>query len=114
MKQILLPLVMGLLVSLGCRKISGQDVRYEPTPMPVVHAMSRCGVTGRQLTVHNESVRTSLTKIRFPEIAGCAHVVVSETVYRLTGSKPVRLARATINSPSSLRWSGNWRVPSTR
>ena len=35
-KQIMLRLVLGLLVSCGCGKIPGQDVRYEPTPMPVV------------------------------------------------------------------------------
>jgi SAM-dependent methyltransferase len=39
MKQIRLWLVVGLLVSFGCREIPGQDVRYEPTPMPVVRAM---------------------------------------------------------------------------
>jgi SAM-dependent methyltransferase len=28
-----------LLATLGCRTIPGQDVRYQPTPMPVVRAM---------------------------------------------------------------------------
>ncbi|RPH62817.1 MAG: SAM-dependent methyltransferase, partial [Acidobacteria bacterium] len=39
MKRIILQLVLGLLVSFGCRTIPGQDVRYEPTPMPVVRAL---------------------------------------------------------------------------
>jgi SAM-dependent methyltransferase len=30
---------MASLVSLGCQAIPGQDVNYEPTPMPVVRAM---------------------------------------------------------------------------
>ena len=32
-------LLLILLVSAGCRTIPGQDVRYEPTPMPVVRAL---------------------------------------------------------------------------
>ena len=39
MKQIIVALVLGLLASLGCDTIPGQDVRYEPTPMPVVRAL---------------------------------------------------------------------------
>ena len=39
MRPIMLRLVLGLLVSFGCRTIPGQDVRYEPTPMPVVRAV---------------------------------------------------------------------------
>ena len=39
MKPIMLRLVLGLLVSAGCGKVPGQDVRYEPTPMPVVRAL---------------------------------------------------------------------------
>ncbi len=32
-------LVVGLLAVCGCQPIPGQDVRYEPTPMPAVRAM---------------------------------------------------------------------------
>jgi SAM-dependent methyltransferase len=39
MKQMPRALVMGLLMTLGCRTIPGRVVRYEPTPMPVVRAM---------------------------------------------------------------------------
>lgn len=39
MKGMPLPLVVSLLITLGCRTIPGQDVRYEPTPMAVVRAM---------------------------------------------------------------------------
>ena len=53
MKQIGLPLVMGLLVSFGCRAIPGQDVRYEPTPMPVVRAMLELADVGPQDVVYD-------------------------------------------------------------
>jgi SAM-dependent methyltransferase len=39
MKQTIVALVLGSLASLGCGTIPGQDVRYEPTPMPVVRAL---------------------------------------------------------------------------
>ena len=39
MKPPLLPLVLGWLVVSGCGTIPGQDVRYEPTPMPAVRAL---------------------------------------------------------------------------
>lgn len=48
MKHISIPLVVGLLVSFGCRTIPGQDVRYEPTPMPVVRAMLKLADVGPQ------------------------------------------------------------------
>jgi hypothetical protein len=53
MKQISLPLVMGLLVSFGCRTIPGQDVRYEPTPMLVVRAMLELADVGPQDVVYD-------------------------------------------------------------
>jgi methylase of polypeptide subunit release factors len=53
MRQISLPLVMGLLVSFGCRTIPGQDVRYEPTPMPVVRAMLELADAGPQDVVYD-------------------------------------------------------------
>lgn len=45
-----LPLLAGWLLSSGCRTIPGRDVRYEPTPMPVVRAMLQmAGVTARDV-----------------------------------------------------------------
>lgn len=53
-EQIMLRLVLGLLVSLfGCRTIPGQDVRYEPTPMPVVRAMLELADVGPQDLVYD-------------------------------------------------------------
>jgi SAM-dependent methyltransferase len=53
MKQIPLPLVIGLLTMLGCRTIPGQDVRYEPTPTPVVRAMLELADVGPQDVVYD-------------------------------------------------------------
>lgn len=39
MKPVVPRLVLGLLLSSGCGSIPGQEVRYEPTPMPVVRAL---------------------------------------------------------------------------
>ena len=45
MKPAIVGLVLAWLVSFGCGTIPGQDVRYEPTPMPVVLALlDRAGV----------------------------------------------------------------------
>jgi SAM-dependent methyltransferase len=48
MKPIVLRLVLALLVSTGCGTIPGQDVRYEPTPMPVVRALLELAEVGPQ------------------------------------------------------------------
>ncbi len=53
MKPIILTLVMGLLVSFGCGAIPGQDVRYEPTPMPVVRALLELADVGPQDLVYD-------------------------------------------------------------
>jgi cyclopropane fatty-acyl-phospholipid synthase-like methyltransferase len=53
MKPIMLRLVLGLLVSLACRTIPGQEVRYEPTPMPVVHALLALADVGPQDLVYD-------------------------------------------------------------
>ena len=53
MKQIIVPIVIGLLVSFGCQTIPGQDVRYEPTPMPVVRAMLELAEVGPQDLVYD-------------------------------------------------------------
>jgi hypothetical protein len=53
MKQIIQPLVIGLLVSFGCRTIPGQDVRDEPTPLPVVRAMLELADVGPQDVVYD-------------------------------------------------------------
>ena len=48
MKPIMLRLVLGLLVAYGCGRIPGRDVRYEPTPMPVVRALLELADVGPQ------------------------------------------------------------------
>jgi SAM-dependent methyltransferase len=53
MKPIMLRLVLGLLMSFGCRTIPGQDVRYEPTPMPVVRALLELADVGPQDLVYD-------------------------------------------------------------
>ena len=54
MKQVIRPLVVGMLVSFGCgTMIPGQDVRYEPTPMPVVRAMLELAEVGPQDVVYD-------------------------------------------------------------
>jgi SAM-dependent methyltransferase len=53
MKRIMLRLVLGLLVSFGCTTIPGQDVRYEPTPMPVVRALLELADVGPQDLVYD-------------------------------------------------------------
>jgi SAM-dependent methyltransferase len=53
MKRIIQPLVIGLLVSFGCRTIPGRDVRYEPTPLPVVRAMLELADVGPQDVVYD-------------------------------------------------------------
>lgn len=39
-------LVLGVVTLSGCRTIPGQDVRYEPTPIPVVREMLRLAGVG--------------------------------------------------------------------
>jgi SAM-dependent methyltransferase len=53
MKQTLIGLVLGSLVSLGCGAIPGQDVRYEPTSMPVVRALLELAEVGPQDLVYD-------------------------------------------------------------
>jgi len=53
MKQIIGGLVLGWLVFLGCGTIPGQDVRYEPTPMPVVRALLELADVGPQDLVYD-------------------------------------------------------------
>ena len=43
-------LVLGWLVSSGCGSNSGQAVRYEPTPMPVVRALLELADVGPQIS----------------------------------------------------------------
>jgi SAM-dependent methyltransferase len=52
MKPILYQLVLGILV-LGCGTMPGQDVRYEPTPMPVVRALLELAEVGPQDIVYD-------------------------------------------------------------
>jgi SAM-dependent methyltransferase len=53
MKPIMLPLVLAWLVSDGCGTIPGQDVRYQPTPMPVVRALLELADVGPQDLVYD-------------------------------------------------------------
>jgi SAM-dependent methyltransferase len=53
MKPIRLPLVLGWLVSYGCGTIPGQDVRFQPTPMPVVRALLELADVGPQDLVYD-------------------------------------------------------------
>jgi SAM-dependent methyltransferase len=53
LKQTILPLVAGLMVSFGCGALPGQDVRYEPTPMPVVRALLELADVGPQDLVYD-------------------------------------------------------------
>jgi precorrin-6B methylase 2 len=39
MKQMMVPVLAGLLATLACHRIPGRDVRYEPTPIGVVRTM---------------------------------------------------------------------------
>ena len=53
MKQMPVSLVIGLLMMLGCRTIPGRDVRYEPTPIPVVRAMLELAAVAPQNVVYD-------------------------------------------------------------
>jgi hypothetical protein len=53
MRHAILPIVAGSLLTIGCRTIPGQDVRYEPTPMPVVRAMLELAGVGPQDVVYD-------------------------------------------------------------
>lgn len=53
MKQMPVSLVVGLLMMLGCRTIPGRDVRYEPTPIPVVRAMLELAAVAPQDVVYD-------------------------------------------------------------
>ena len=53
MKPLMVGLLLGWLVSLGCNTIPGKDVRYEPTPMPVVRALLELADVGPQDLVYD-------------------------------------------------------------
>jgi SAM-dependent methyltransferase len=46
-------LLLALLAVPGCRHVPGQDVRYEPTPMPVVRAMLELAGVGPDDVVYD-------------------------------------------------------------
>jgi SAM-dependent methyltransferase len=48
-----LALIVVVIVSSGCRVVPGQDVRYEPTPMPVVRAMLEFAEVGPEDVVYD-------------------------------------------------------------
>lgn len=53
MREMARVLLLGLLVTVGCRTVPGQDVRYEPTPMPVVRAMLELAEVGPEDVVYD-------------------------------------------------------------
>jgi len=53
MRQMALRLVLGLVTAFGCGAIPGQDVNYEPTPMPVVRALLELADVGPQDVVYD-------------------------------------------------------------
>jgi SAM-dependent methyltransferase len=53
MKPLMMGLLLGWLVSTGCDTIPGRDVRYEPTPMPVVRALLELAEVGPQDLVYD-------------------------------------------------------------
>jgi len=52
-KPVKLALLLGVLASIGCGTIPGRDVRYEPTPMPIVRAMLELAEVGPQDVVYD-------------------------------------------------------------
>ena len=53
MKPIKQALLFGVLASFGCGTIPGRDVRYEPTPMPIVRALLELAEVGPQDLVYD-------------------------------------------------------------
>ena len=53
MKPIKQALLVGVLASFGCGTIPGRDVRYEPTPMPIVRALLELAEVGPQDLVYD-------------------------------------------------------------
>ena len=64
MKPIMVGLVLGWLVSFGCGTIPGQDVRYEPTPMPAVRALLEFADVGPQDVVYDLGPGTGASRSR--------------------------------------------------
>ena len=48
-----LTVLVGVLATFACRTVPGRDVRYEPTPMPVVRAMLQMAEVGPQDIVYD-------------------------------------------------------------
>jgi precorrin-6B methylase 2 len=46
MRSVVVPLFVTFSIAEACRTVPGRDVRYEPTPMPVVHAMLKLANVG--------------------------------------------------------------------
>ncbi|MEX1128616.1 MAG: methyltransferase domain-containing protein [Vicinamibacterales bacterium] len=53
MKRTRVLVIAALLATLSCRTVPGRDVRYEPTPMPVVRAMLEMAQVGPQDVVYD-------------------------------------------------------------
>lgn len=72
MKPTMVGLVLGWLVSFGCGTIPGQDVRYEPTPMPVVRALLELADVGPQDLVFDLGAGDGRIPIAAASEFGCA------------------------------------------
>ena len=53
MKPIKQALLVGVLASFGCGTIPGREVRYEPTPMPIVRALLELAEVGPRDVVYD-------------------------------------------------------------
>ena len=53
MRPIKQALLFGVLASFGCGTIPGRDVRYEPTPMPIVRALLELAEVGPRDVVYD-------------------------------------------------------------
>ena len=53
MRQMAVAFALGLLGTVACRTVPGQDVRYEPTPMTVVRTMLELARVGPQDVVYD-------------------------------------------------------------
>jgi SAM-dependent methyltransferase len=51
--RLTLPVAALMLAALACRSVPGRDVRYEPTPAPVVRAMLQMAQVGPQDVVYD-------------------------------------------------------------
>ena len=53
MRRLALPVAALMFAALACRSVPGRDVRYEPTPAPIVRAMLQMAQVGPQDLVYD-------------------------------------------------------------